>query len=180
MLETACGSPCYAAPEMIAGKAYNGLMIDIWSSGIVLYAMTCGFLPFDDKDTQVLYKKIIQGQFQIPNHISQSLSSLLNQILQINPNKRIRINEIKNHAWFNTNKIFVSPGLVVGLDQMPIQDQIVKKTANYGYNEQQLKQFLQHNKHNQWSTAYYLTLLKHRKELKIKNDPTSMNFVPVT
>ena len=51
MLKTACGSPCYAAPEMIAGKRYHGLKSDIWSSGVVLYAMVCGFLPFEDPKT---------------------------------------------------------------------------------------------------------------------------------
>ena len=58
LLKTACGSPCYAAPEMIAGKKYVGLRVDLWSCGVILYAMLCGYLPFDDQDTQVLYKKI--------------------------------------------------------------------------------------------------------------------------
>lgn len=57
-LKTACGSPCYAAPEMIKGHRYNGLMTDIWSSGVVLFAMVAGCLPFEDKNTSVLYKKI--------------------------------------------------------------------------------------------------------------------------
>ena len=51
LLKTACGSPCYAAPEMIAGKRYEGLLVDIWSSGVILFAMICGYLPFDDNDT---------------------------------------------------------------------------------------------------------------------------------
>ena len=59
MLKTACGSPCYAAPEMIAGKRYHGLNSDIWSTGIILYAMTCGYLPFEDPNTSKLYKNII-------------------------------------------------------------------------------------------------------------------------
>lgn len=59
-LYTACGSPCYAAPEMIAGKPYKGLEVDIWSSGIILYAMLCGYLPFEDPDTDKLYKKIVK------------------------------------------------------------------------------------------------------------------------
>jgi 5'-AMP-activated protein kinase catalytic alpha subunit len=67
LLETACGSPCYAAPEMIAGKAYKGLEVDIWSCGIILYAMLCGYLPFEDPDTDKLYKKIIKCDYTIPS-----------------------------------------------------------------------------------------------------------------
>lgn len=54
-LKTACGSPCYAAPEMIKGERYKGLNTDIWSSGVVLFAMVCGYLPFEDPDTKKLY-----------------------------------------------------------------------------------------------------------------------------
>ena len=61
LLKTACGSPCYAAPEMIAGKRYEGLNADIWSCGVILYAMVCGYLPFEDPNTSALYKKIIAG-----------------------------------------------------------------------------------------------------------------------
>ena len=55
-LKTACGSPCYAAPEMVAGKRYNGLMVDIWSMGVIMYALVCGYLPFEDPDTRLLYQ----------------------------------------------------------------------------------------------------------------------------
>lgn len=60
-LKTACGSPCYAAPEMIAGKRYLGASVDIWSSGIILFAMVCGYLPFEDPNTSNLYSKILSG-----------------------------------------------------------------------------------------------------------------------
>lgn len=63
LLKTACGSPCYAAPEMIAGKKYDGTKVDTWSCGIILYALICGFLPFEDPDTTQLYKKILKGSF---------------------------------------------------------------------------------------------------------------------
>ena len=69
-LLTACGSPCYAAPEMIAGRRYNGVDVDIWSSGVTLYAMLVGYLPFEDPDTAILYKKILLGEFEIPGHLS--------------------------------------------------------------------------------------------------------------
>ena len=69
-LKTACGSPCYAAPEMIAGKRYNGLLTDIWSSGVVLYAMVAGCLPFEDPKTSNLYRKIMSADYKMPNHVS--------------------------------------------------------------------------------------------------------------
>lgn len=69
-LKTACGSPCYASPEMILGRRYFGLGSDIWSSGVVLYAMVCGYLPFEDKDTSKLYKKIKAADYSCPSFVS--------------------------------------------------------------------------------------------------------------
>ena len=66
LLKTACGSPCYAAPEMIAGKWYHGSRVDIWSSGVVLFAMIAGYLPFEDPNTSALYKKILSANYQVP------------------------------------------------------------------------------------------------------------------
>ena len=76
-LKTACGSPCYAAPEMIAGKKYQGLYSDIWSCGIILYAMVCGYLPFEDPNTTKLYKKILNCDFLIPGFISKPVKNLI-------------------------------------------------------------------------------------------------------
>jgi 5'-AMP-activated protein kinase, catalytic alpha subunit len=78
MLKTACGSPCYAAPEMISGDKYNGEMVDIWSCGVILYALLCGFLPFEDPDTALLYKKILSGKYEIPpEYIKEDSADLL-------------------------------------------------------------------------------------------------------
>lgn len=87
-METACGSPCYAAPEMIAGKKYDGIKIDAWSSGIILFALICGFLPFEDPDTSILYKKIRKGEFEIPNFVSYEASDLIKKCLVKNPEER--------------------------------------------------------------------------------------------
>lgn len=77
MLQTACGSPCYAAPEMIAGKDYNGLQVDIWSCGVILYAMLCGYLPFEDPNTDKLYKKIMNCDYSIPGYVSDKGKDLI-------------------------------------------------------------------------------------------------------
>ena len=68
-LRTSCGSPNYAAPEVVSNKAYAGPEIDVWSCGIVLYAMVCGSLPFDDNDLGALFKKIKTGNFLLPGII---------------------------------------------------------------------------------------------------------------
>ena len=88
-LLTACGSPCYAAPEMIAGKRYRGIDVDIWSSGVTLYAMLVGYLPFEDPDTAILYKKILVGDFELPSHLSKNAIYALKAILSVDPQKRI-------------------------------------------------------------------------------------------
>ena len=82
-MKTACGSPCYAAPEMLQGKKYQGLLSDIWSSGVILFAMLCGYLPFEDPDTEELYRKIIDGKFEIPDFLSEDAKDILKNILTI-------------------------------------------------------------------------------------------------
>jgi 5'-AMP-activated protein kinase catalytic alpha subunit len=85
LLKTACGSPCYAAPEMIAGRRYNGLPADIWSLGIILYAMTCGYLPFEDPNTSKLYKKILGCDYIIPGFVSNQCKDMIKKVLNIDP-----------------------------------------------------------------------------------------------
>ena len=79
-LKTACGSPCYAAPEMIQGKLYSGLKSDIWSVGVVLYAMLAGYLPFEDDNTTKLYKKICDADYSLPKALSPHAVDLLKRI----------------------------------------------------------------------------------------------------
>ena len=89
-LKTACGSPCYAAPEMIAGKRYSGLAVDLWSCGVILFAMVCGTLPFEDPNTSLLYKKILTLNYQIPLDISSFAKDILKGLLTSN-NQRLSL-----------------------------------------------------------------------------------------
>ena len=81
LLSTPCGSPCYASPEMVAGKKYDGMKIDIWSTGIILFAMLCGYLPFEDKNNDVLFDKILECKIDFPEFLSDEPKDLINHIL---------------------------------------------------------------------------------------------------
>ena len=181
LLSTACGSPCYAAPEMLSGEKYNGINIDIWSSGIVLYAMLCGYLPFEDNDNPKLYKKIIKGVFETPEFLSSSAVDLLHRILNVDPMKRYTIAQIKEHPWFNqiNPKINMSEGLLIDNYIIPFDEEIINKMVNeYSYNEQQIKVNLLFNKHNHITATYFLILKKFiRIGKKSIGDMTSQLFI---
>lgn len=160
-LKTACGSPCYAAPEMIAGKRYVPIGVDIWSSGVILYAMVCGYLPFEDPNTSKLYKKILAGEFEMPKSISNEVRDLIRGILTTDPEKRITISQIKNHVWFKQCTQEISKGIVLGYDQVPIDKNILTSLKNYSIDPDTTKSLIETHKHDHVSTAYYLLLNKH-------------------
>lgn len=99
-LRTSCGSPNYAAPEVISGKLYAGPEVDIWSCGVILYALLCGTLPFDDEHVPTLFKKIKSGLFHMPEYLNKAVVSLLVHMLHVDPLKRASIKDIREHTWF--------------------------------------------------------------------------------
>ncbi|KAM4014653.1 LOW QUALITY PROTEIN: maternal embryonic leucine zipper kinase-like [Anomaloglossus baeobatrachus] len=98
-LMTCCGSPAYAAPELVQGKAYIGSEADIWSMGVLMYALMCGYLPFDDDNVMLLYKKIMRGKYEVPKWLSPGSVLLLRQMLQVDPKKRISVKHLLRHPW---------------------------------------------------------------------------------
>ena len=99
-LKTSCGSPNYAAPEVISGHLYAGAEVDVWSCGVILYALLCGTLPFDDESIPNLFKKIKSGMYSLPTHLSQSSRDLILRMLVVDPMKRITIADVRKHQWF--------------------------------------------------------------------------------
>lgn len=99
-LKTSCGSPNYAAPEVISGKLYAGPEVDVWSCGVILYVLLVGRLPFDDDYIPALFKKIAAGNFHMPSYISSGAARLIKAMLQVHPVHRITIPEIRHDPWF--------------------------------------------------------------------------------
>ena len=181
-LKSKCGSLCFAAPEMISGKKYNGLNVDIWSSGVILFSMICGFLPFQEEESKLLYEKIVKGKCQIPYYVSQLAGDLIHRILNTNPNKRINLEQIKKHKWFKMydyNKNIISDGLLLDKYVIPIDEDIIHIMVNeYDFNEDEIKINILKNKHNIITITYYLILNKKIKEgKKSKCDLNSYEFV---
>jgi len=100
LLHTPCGSPCYASPEMVGGNKYNGFYIDIWTIGIILFAMMCGYLPFEDKNNDILFKQILKCKLDYPKHLSEMAKDIMKKILVTNPEERIKLDEIKKHKFY--------------------------------------------------------------------------------
>ena len=164
LLKTACGSPCYAAPEMIEGKEYNGLKVDIWSTGVILFAMICGYLPFEDPNTRKLYKKIMKGVYQSPKYISDSAKDLIEKVLKTNPDERYSIEDIRAHEWFNQVSQSISPGILVGYQNIMVDKMILNKLQEFNVDVEHTRKCIEANNHNSLTTGYYLLLKKYVKD----------------
>lgn len=102
-LVTSCGSPNYAAPEVVSGNQYGGPEVDIWSCGIILYAMLCGTLPFEDTTLRGLFRKIKAGVFTFPPHVSPDAREFISRLLVVSPVDRATIDQIRRHPWFQVD-----------------------------------------------------------------------------
>lgn len=179
LLSTACGSPCYAAPEMLEGKSYIGSLVDIWSAGIILYFMLCGHHPFEGSTHSELYKKIKNGKFNIPKHVSREGKDLLNSILVTNPKKRFKISQIKAHPWFNLidTKNNLSSGINLKTIIFPIDEDIINRMESFGYNKQKVRAELYSNELGNSSITYNLFLRqKMKKRISSVSDLKSEEF----
>ena len=162
LLKTSCGSPYYAPPEMLQGKPYNGLYSDIYSCGIILYYMLTKKLPFNENNNTELYKKKIEGKFNIPKNISKDAQDLLKKIIKVKPEERIKIKDIKKHPWFKLADISYNMHSGLNCDKIifPIDNEIVKNMTDLGFNSMEVRYNIIKNEHNNITTTYYLLLDK--------------------
>jgi 5'-AMP-activated protein kinase catalytic alpha subunit len=100
LLHTACGTPAYVAPEVITKKGYDGATADIWSCGVILFVLMAGYLPFQDANLIVMYKKIYKGDFECPPWFSSEVRALVPRLLDPKPRTRITIAQLMEVPWF--------------------------------------------------------------------------------
>uniref|UniRef100_A0A8C6NPN3 Maternal embryonic leucine zipper kinase n=1 Tax=Nothobranchius furzeri TaxID=105023 RepID=A0A8C6NPN3_NOTFU len=161
-LKTCCGSPAYAAPELIQGKAYIGSEADVWSMGVLLFALLCGYLPFDDDNCMVLYRKITRGIYENPRWLTPGSILLLNQMMQVDPKRRLTVRQLLDHPW--VMKDYNSP--VDWYSQQPVR-QLHKGKTDKWYDE---------------TTATYLLLLTKKrrgKPVRLRPEPAFCEDSPL-
>ncbi len=172
LLITPCGSPCYASPEMVSGNSYNGFKIDIWSTGIILYAMVCGYLPFEDEDNDILFKKILECKLDFPDDLSKNSIDLMNKILVTQPEKRITISDIKKHPFYIQGKdIFeqIHPELVECTKKSHKDNFSYLSDKGY-YNHEEKNEIYTKIRSNIKEIPYRNKNNKNNKEILIKTD----------
>ncbi|EGI60332.1 PREDICTED: maternal embryonic leucine zipper kinase-like [Acromyrmex echinatior] len=172
-LYTSCGSPTYAAPELIMGKKYLGSEVDIWSMGVLLYALLCGFLPFDDNNLENLYKKILSGKYEEPYWLSNNSKMLIKSMLQIDPAKRITIHELCRHPWITRSSL--KPVSFIHRTEFEKDNEVLNTmSAICGGNSIDIWKKLLQSDRTDYRTATYLLLL----DRKLRG--LSLKIAPIT
>ena len=140
LLKTKCGSPSYAAPEIIKGKLYDGFKADIWCCGIILYAMLCGYLPFEGDNNRELFSQILECNPEYPPFLSIKSKKLIQALLKINPDERLTIEEIKKSDFYLEGKKLCK------IDYKSMEDELEKRNTFYGDANKKLKNIFKKNK----------------------------------
>eukprot|EP00443_Scrippsiella_acuminata_P086144 CAMPEP_0115460390 /NCGR_PEP_ID=MMETSP0271-20121206/46753_1 /TAXON_ID=71861 /ORGANISM="Scrippsiella trochoidea, Strain CCMP3099" /LENGTH=346 /DNA_ID=CAMNT_0002887083 /DNA_START=24 /DNA_END=1061 /DNA_ORIENTATION=- len=161
LLRTACGSPCYAAPEMISNKDYVPPLVDIWSCGVILFALVCGYLPFEDDNHVELYRKICAAEFEIPKFVSSSVADLIRGMLTTDPTKRLTLRGIRQHTWYRQLPEASLPDFE---DGGVLDEEVLDQLKTMGFTHDYAVRCLLDNKHNHLTTTYYLLKEKRFRE----------------
>ncbi|XP_014348400.1 MAP/microtubule affinity-regulating kinase 3a isoform X3 [Latimeria chalumnae] len=174
-LDTFCGSPPYAAPELFQGKKYDGPEVDVWSLGVILYTLVSGSLPFDGQNLKELRERVLRGKYRIPFYMSTDCENLLKRFLVLNPVKRGTLEQIMKDRWINAGhdddelKPFVEPELDIS-DQKRIDIMV-----GMGYSREEIQESLSKMKYDE-ITATYLLLGRKSSELDASDSSSSSNL----
>nr|XP_043902640.1 MAP/microtubule affinity-regulating kinase 3a isoform X11 [Solea senegalensis] len=174
-LDTFCGSPPYAAPELFQGKKYDGPEVDVWSLGVILYTLVSGSLPFDGQNLKELRERVLRGKYRIPFYMSTDCENLLKRFLVLNPSKRGTLEQIMRDRWINTGfdedelKPYTEPELDI-TDQKRIDVMV-----GMGYNLDKIQESLAKMKYDE-ITATYLLLGRKASELEPSESASSSNL----
>ncbi|XP_064109494.1 MAP/microtubule affinity-regulating kinase 3-like isoform X18 [Macrobrachium nipponense] len=155
-LDTFCGSPPYAAPELFQGKKYDGPEVDVWSLGVILYTLVSGSLPFDGSNLKELRERVLRGKYRIPFYMSTDCENLLKKFLVLNPARRASLETIMKDRWMNIGyeddelKPYIEPAM--DFDDL----KRIEILTEMGYSHIEIEESLKNNKYDDVYATYLL------------------------
>ncbi|XP_061414998.1 MAP/microtubule affinity-regulating kinase 3-like isoform X5 [Lethenteron reissneri] len=174
-LDTFCGSPPYAAPELFQGKKYDGPEVDVWSLGVILYTLVSGSLPFDGQNLKELRERVLRGKYRIPFYMSTDCENLLKRFLVLNPAKRGSLEQIMKDRWMNVGheddelKPYVEPTLDIN------DTKRIETMVEMGYSRDEIRDSLTNMKYDE-ILATYLLLGRKPSELEGSDSCSGSNL----
>ncbi|XP_038146045.1 serine/threonine-protein kinase MARK2 isoform X11 [Cyprinodon tularosa] len=179
-LDTFCGSPPYAAPELFQGKKYDGPEVDVWSLGVILYTLVSGSLPFDGQNLKELRERVLRGKYRIPFYMSTDCENLLKKFLILNPSKRGSLEQqIMRDRWMNVGyeedelKPYIEPQPDYKDPKRTGFDVFADKMLRMGYSQEEIQDSLVNQKYNEVMATYLLLDYRNSEldELPLKARP---------
>lgn len=181
-LDTFCGSPPYAAPELFQGKKYDGPEVDVWSLGVILYTLVSGSLPFDGQNLKELRERVLRGKYRIPFYMSTDCENLLKRFLVLNPAKRGTLEQIMKDQWINTGweeeelKPYIEPEIDISSQKR------IDVMVSMGFTREKIQESLSKRKYDDVTATYLLLDWKASEDAKdssnsnlsvVKNKPSN-------
>ncbi|XP_070839943.1 MAP/microtubule affinity-regulating kinase 4 isoform X3 [Chaetodon trifascialis] len=155
-LDTFCGSPPYAAPELFQGKKYDGPEVDVWSLGVILYTLVSGSLPFDGQNLKELRERVLRGKYRVPFYMSTDCEGILRRFLVLNPAKRCTLEQVMKDKWINTG--YEGDDLKPHIE--PVEDYSdptrIEVMVGMGFTPEEIKDSLLNQKYNEVTATYLL------------------------
>ncbi|KAJ3379029.1 hypothetical protein HDU84_007081 [Entophlyctis sp. JEL0112] len=176
LMDTFCGSPSYAAPEMITRKKYAGTGVDVWALGVILFVLVCGSHPFDHQHMGRMYSNILSGKFKFPENIqlTEDVKNLITSILNPNPSARARVSDLREHAWTNARdtlprvEFYGTDGectSTCAINTFRMNDEsIIEEIGHLGFSKEEIQSACNSADPSPVMAAYYLLFAKRKRE----------------
>ncbi|XP_015792711.1 MAP/microtubule affinity-regulating kinase 3 isoform X3 [Tetranychus urticae] len=174
-LDTFCGSPPYAAPELFQGKKYDGPEVDVWSLGVILYTLVSGSLPFDGANLKELRERVLRGKYRIPFYMSTDCENLLKKFLVLNPVKRSSLEAIMKDKWMNIGYEDDELKPFIEGETDFIDTKRVEILMSMGYSKDEIEESLKSKKYDDLM-ANYLLLQKRTNESEQSDSRSSSSL----
>jgi len=181
LLKTRCGTVHYISPEVAKGEPYVGMASDVWSCGIILFAMVTATLPFDGESSIVVLKKIVKGDYIMPAHLPADLKDLIRKMLELDPHLRITIPIIKKHPWFKLGAdkedlvdepLPMEEPFTLNLEELKKEKPILENLKLLGWEEDLLMDDLLSLEMNQ-AKVFYKLLHNHKQNVRQRGRPSA-------